>query len=87
MYELTAIHDSHKSFYGKAHVRAGSIPGSKDLISYPTRVAKITAEGELRVFGFYSATTLRHIKEFAAQNGFGHMSKDNLRKYLVTEGN
>lgn len=66
-YELTASYDSRKSFYGKARVRRNE---GLELISYHTRVAVIHEDGAASVYGTYSATTLRHIKEFLKQNGF-----------------
>lgn len=78
--ELNPIMDSRKSFYGKANVEING--NTKALISYSTKVAEIE-EGQLKVFGTYSATTLRHIKEFAYQNGFGCMNKKQIENYLV----
>ena len=66
-YELRAIHDSRKSFYGKANVREEN--GKIILRSYNTDVAYIK-EGRAVVRGMYSNTTLRHIKEFLIQHGF-----------------
>jgi hypothetical protein len=68
-YELRPIHDSRKSFYGKANVQVEPDTGKKSLISYTTKVAEIE-NGMAYVFGTYNATTLRHIKEFLTQNGF-----------------
>jgi len=72
-YDLQARYDSRASFYGKARV----VENGEDLelISYQTRVAVIypateTEPRRARVYGTYSATTLRHIKEFLLQNGF-----------------
>lgn len=60
--------DSRDSFYGKAITKA--YPNGKVvLLSYLTEVAYIE-KGEAVVNGDYSATTLRHIKEFLKQNGF-----------------
>lgn len=54
--ELAAQHDSRKSFYGKA------------LVSYNTPVAKF-ADGKLTLLDKWSssATTRRHVAEFAKQ--------------------
>lgn len=66
--------DSRKSFYGKAKVLA-DYPVVW-LISYTTRVAAIKYDGAIEgharaeVYGTYSPTTLRHIKEFLRQYGF-----------------
>ena len=72
-YDLPARFDARASFYGKAvvfHRENGDI----ELRSYQTIVACIkgysspTATAE--VYGKYSATTSRHIKEFLKQHGF-----------------
>ena len=74
--ELYPNYDSRKSFYGKAIVETE--PGKPvDLYSYGTLVARIDyAQSPTipQVFGTYSATTLRHIKEFLKQN---HFTADN----------
>lgn len=74
-YDLEARYDSRASFYGKAHVEDYGF--KQVLVSYSTEVATITMAPEERagddiaeVTGTYSATTLRHIKEFLRQNGF-----------------
>lgn len=67
IYELKARYDSRKSFYGKAHVIEEN--EQRKLLSYSTIVAWIDDDGA-HVNGTYSATTLRHIKEFLLQNGF-----------------
>lgn len=73
-YDLQARYDSRASFYGKARVE-GDYP-EKRLISYTTHVATIRYNGRpddngvAEVYGTYSRTTLRHIKEFLLQNGF-----------------
>lgn len=77
-YELEAKFDGRKSFYKKAYVE---IEGDESrLLSYGTHVASVWSgitgsTDELRVFGTYSATTLRHIKEFMLQFGFPGMNK------------
>lgn len=87
-WELQPQVDHHKSFYGKA--RCYSNGNEIRLISYSTHVASViyddeTGEKRLEVYGFYSSTTLRHIKEFAYQNGFGSMTKKGLEEYLVED--
>ena len=67
MTELYPVYDSRKSFYKKAIVLEDE--GVKRLRSYDTIVAEIR-DGEAEVFGTYSATTMRHIKDFLYQNGF-----------------
>jgi hypothetical protein len=72
--ELSTKYDSRASFYGKARVEA-DYPEVR-LISYVTHVASIKYNGQPNdkgtpeVYGTYSQTTLRHIKEFLLQYGF-----------------
>lgn len=77
-YELSAIWDSRKSFYGKARVKNND--GDLELISYNTRVAVVYPDGTASVYGTYSSTTLRHIKEFLLQNGFKAENKKQILK-------
>lgn len=65
--KLQPKYDSRKSFYGKAKVVDED--GKKVLYSFNTKVAEIK-DGKARVFGTYSGTTTRHVKEFLLQNGF-----------------
>ena len=67
-YYLMPRYDSRASFYNKARVRQND--DDLELISYTTRVACIYPDNTASVYGTYSATTLRHIKEFLLQNGF-----------------
>lgn len=79
MFELQPVYDSHQSFYGKALVERWSTGNGTQLVlkSYGTVVAKVTPMGETgedaeayRVeigMRYLSATTLRHVKEFLAQ--------------------
>lgn len=70
-YELQAINDSRKSFYGKARVVDGYDNDKvKALFSYDTLVAFIDSDGNMLYQGWYSATTARHVQEFATQEGF-----------------
>lgn len=84
-YELMAKFDSRKSFYGKAIVVTSPTPFGEynSLYSYGTLVAE-TVNGNARVYGFYSPTTLRHIKEFLKQNGFKAESKSQIAKDYLT---
>lgn len=73
--ELQARYDARQSFYKKAYVgeytytfKSGKI-SCKYLKSYNTVVACIF-QNQLRIYGFFSQTTARHIREFAKQNGF-----------------
>lgn len=85
MQDLQAIYDSRKSFYGKAKVlnnpdAASGTEYIKTLLSYQTPVAAIQADGKAVVFGEYSQTTLRHIKEFFKQNNIVADSKAQIMK-------
>ena len=56
-------YDSRKSFYGKAVVLEEN--GEKTLYSYGTRVCKLDKSGHFRrLWGGYSATTMRHVNSF-----------------------
>lgn len=80
--KLNSINDSRKSFYGKAEVITEG--NTIKLKSYNTIVAKIE-NNRPSVFGTYSATTLRHIKEFLKQYGFKADTKDQIVKdYMIT---
>jgi len=79
-FNLRPIHDSRKSFYGKAEVvETGDL---KELYSYGIKVASISYANpnkpDVVVYGTYSPTTLRHIKEFLKQNGFKAESKKQI---------
>lgn len=75
-YELSTQYDSRQSFYGKARVINND--GDLELVSYNTRVAIVYPDHTAQVFGSYSATTLRHIKEFLLQNGFKAENKKQI---------
>jgi len=78
-YELTPQYDSRESFYGKA--RVARFAGFSTLYSYDTAVMRFE-HGELsRKHGQpESATTARHMREFARQCGFPYMTKAELEK-------
>lgn len=88
--ELKPIYASRKSFYGKAIVindlnNFGQ--GTIKLQSYTTIVLSIiiTKEWEAWKFnGLYSATTLRHIKEFVRQRAGVSLGIKELREILAT---
>ena len=62
-FDLPAMHDKAKSFYGKAKVTENN--GAVVLTSYNTEVCGIDAAGNFhRYWGGYSATTMRHINAF-----------------------
>ena len=66
--------DRAKSFYGKAKIIEME-NGEKVLQSYNTFVCRITAAGRfVRMWGGYSATTMRHVNSFLSfydMNGGG----------------
>lgn len=64
-YELKPT-DSHKSFYGKAHVEVEN--GIEILTSYTTRVAAKYNGRVYRLWDGWSATTGRHISAFSGLN-------------------
>lgn len=75
---LEAIHDSRKSFYGKAVVMHTQT--QEALVSYNTTVAfcdKHSGKMWIRENAQYwwSQTTQRHIDEFAMQHGKGKLGK------------
>lgn len=92
MYDLKPIYDSRKSFYNKAVVTENSTlwgndtlleaDSEKHLYSYNTEVCYIDAENKVHLLPSwnYSATTLRHIKEFLKQEGFKADSKAQIEK-------
>ena len=84
MYDLKTRYDARKSFYGKANVIVDG--ETKQLRSYTTIVAEIT-KGIPIVFGTYSNTTLRHIKEFLLQNGFKAENRKQIEKDYMEDNN
>lgn len=99
-FEMQPLYDSHQSFNGKALVeRWDTEYGMRYVLkSYGTVVATVTPLGEMgedavayRVeigMGYLSATTLRHVKEFLAQEDdvFKGITLAWLRK-AVKDGN
>lgn len=71
--ELMPVYDTRKSFYRKAIIEKGK------LYSYDTLVASYE-DGVISLHNtrLYSATTLRHVKEFIKQLGFEAGSKKQL---------
>jgi hypothetical protein len=78
-YELGAVFDNCKSFYGKARVETTS--WGKALISYTTRVAEII-DGKAVVYGTYSATPLRHIRDFCCKTVLWRMARRRLSEII-----
>ena len=67
---LQPRYDSRASFYGKAQVIESEDGTVLSLVSYDTTVATFDRLSRtLDVFGYFSATTARHIREFAKQLG------------------
>ena len=82
--ELCPYYDSAKSFYGKAKIF--EIENDVFLMSYDTIVAFYNRETKIaKVVNTYSATTLRHIKEFLKQSGFKAESKKQIEKDYCIE--
>ena len=85
VYGLEPRYDARKSFYGKAQVDTGDKGDKNRLYSYDTLVAEIK-DGKPVVYGTYSATTLRHIKDWLKQNGFrADTSKQIMADYGVKD--
>ena len=80
-YELEPKYDKAKSFYRKAHVLVEG--DKKTLISYDTAVCYIDGDGLHRLWDEYSSTTMRHVNEFALQNGLGSVGKANWDKMKI----
>ena len=78
--ELMVRYDSRKSFYKKAMIEING--HDLKLYSYNTLVAEIK-DNKAIIHGFYSATTLRHQKEFLKQLGFEASSKKQMEQYLI----
>lgn len=71
---------SQKSFYKKALVIESD--GVSSLKSYNTIVAEYNHEtNEMRVFGWYSVTTAKHINSFLEFYGFDRLSKKEMINY------
>ena len=82
--ELCPYYDSAQSFYGKAKVI--EIENDVFLVSYNTIVAFYNRETKIaEVVDTYSATTLRHIKEFLRQNGFKAETKKQIERDYMKE--
>ena len=82
VYDLNPQFDSRQSFYGKAKVDTGDKNDKNRLYSYNTLVAEIK-DGKPIVYGTYSQTTLRHIKDWLKQNGF---KADNAKQIIADYG-
>lgn len=77
-YYLLPLHDTRQSFYDKAVVV--ETENETQLHSYLTHVATCK-NGEVKLLGYYSATTSRHQKEFFRQfDTTGRQFADVMRK-------
>ena len=86
LFDLIPQYDRRKSFYGKAKVYSDD-KGHLLLMSYSTIVAEITdsiasedGKPSVKVNGWYSQTTARHINEFLYQYGFKTMTKKEMEQ-------
>lgn len=88
MFELVPHYENRKSYYGKAVVETCSGEGGFYLYSYGTEAAFVSSvEREITLTWAwdYSATTLRHVREFLAQYAdaaFAHTSKRDIARAL-----
>lgn len=75
--------DGRKSFYDKCEVREhAEKKGLFYLKSFNTYVASFNTETkEMRVFGWYSATTARHINAFLVHFGFPTATKKQMQEW------
>lgn len=89
--ELQAIHDSRKSFYGKAHVKIEQDNGvtGYTLYSYDTFIIKIAEmDDNMHIMDItenpshLTQTTLRHLKEFTLQLGLEPNTKREWLEYM-----
>lgn len=82
VYELQARYDRRQSFYGKAQVIENG--RTIKLQSYDTIVAVFSKKKQsVKVNGYYSPTTARHINEFLYQNNFDKLTKKEMEKQPV----
>ena len=84
LFDLIPQYDRRKSVYGKAKLYSDD-KGHLLLMSYSTIVAEITdsiasedGKPSVKVNGWYSQTTARHINDFLYQYGFETMSKKEM---------
>ena len=79
--QLMPVYENVKSYYGKATIIHHS--NKIQLQSYDTIVCELTESGKAVIFGTYSSTTLRHIKEFLRQYGYKVGTKKELEKLYM----
>lgn len=84
--ELQARYDSRQSFYKKAYIGKYTFENGQKVLylkSYDTIVACVWMN-QLRIYGGFSQTTARHIREFAKQNGFdGAITYKDMQQTVV----
>lgn len=80
-YYLMPKYSTQKDFNYKAVV-IDNENGTLQLKSYKTIVAEIDKDG-LHIYGWYSATTARHINEFLKQNGFEALTKSEMEDMAI----
>ena len=84
IYGLNPVHDSRKSFGGKAQVDIQK--GEETLYSYDTPVVRIKDEKVTLLPKWdFSATTLRHVKEFLKQHGFKAETRNQIAADYTSE--
>jgi hypothetical protein len=83
--KLDVVYGSNQSYYGKAKVNILD-NGTKELISYKTKVAIITKGGNfIRLWEGCSQTTMKHINDFREQNNLPSISATEWKKMPVWE--
>lgn len=86
--ELEAIYDSRASFYGKASLGRfyGADGGLNEYLhSYSTLVVEYffnpdSGDSAMKINGWYSATTARHICEYLRQRGYHAIPKRRIEE-------
>lgn len=71
--ELMSRYDSRQDFYKKAYIGECLFSHGTQKVTYLKSYNTIVAciwQNQLRIYGWFSQTTARHIREFAKQNGF-----------------
>ena len=89
LYDLEPQYDNANSFYRKARVYRDD-KGHLFLESYSTIVAEITdgiatedGRPTVKVNGWYSRTTARHINDFLLQHGFAARTKKEMESNAI----
>lgn len=94
--EMALRATTQASYYGKAVVITDTVSGIVQLKSYSTIVCEVDADGNFRrLWGGFSATTLRHVNDFRVLFGLRVLSKrewcalpcDNTERWRVERTN